>query len=70
VLKEDRQDSSTSSRVTRTIDTANDCHYVDIDLGECFLEAPDEDGNPVWYAFSSIEISLLDEDANSGTETV
>jgi hypothetical protein len=53
------------TKVLRTVDPTTDQYWLDLDLGECLLEVPrrgTSSGRRTLCAFSSLEVTLLDED--------
>lgn len=53
------------TKVLRTIDASQQEHYMELDMGECLMEILDPNSNQKKLcAFSSMEVSLKDDDAS------
>lgn len=62
--KEDRKTKRAVTKLVRTID-GNKQHWMELDMSECLLEFIDPDSNQkTLCAFSSLEVTLKDEDAS------
>ena len=65
VEKVDRESKKAVTKVVRTID-GNDQHWMELDLGECLVDIVDpESSQKKLCAFSSLEVTLKDEDATN-----